>query len=124
MGKATPARAAVMPKTDNLTAYELYLQARPLFAARVDLDKAEALLTRAVARIQAQTNAIIAPRIGETGKSPFRSSNSCSGVPARSRASHSSGSYSTPIGFVAIRGPCISAFASSAVGKQSTWNSI
>lgn len=34
--------------TNNLTAYELFLQARPLFIARVNLDVADALLERAL----------------------------------------------------------------------------
>ncbi len=34
--------------TDNLTAYELFLQARPMYQARNDLDKADALLIRAL----------------------------------------------------------------------------
>ena len=42
------AKLKVAPMTDNLSAYELFLQARPLFAARYDLDKADALLTRAI----------------------------------------------------------------------------
>ena len=42
------AKLKVAPMTDNLSAYELFLQARPLFAARYDLDKADMLLTRAI----------------------------------------------------------------------------
>ena len=42
------AKLKVAPMTDNLSAYELFLQARPMFAARYDLDKADALLTRAI----------------------------------------------------------------------------
>jgi len=38
----------VSTTTKNLTAYELYLQARPLFQARRDLDVADALLLEAV----------------------------------------------------------------------------
>jgi len=38
----------VVPITENLTAYELFLQARPLFLARLDLDSADELLTRAL----------------------------------------------------------------------------
>ncbi len=38
----------VAPATRDLTAYDLYLKARPLFQARVDLDVADDLLTRAV----------------------------------------------------------------------------
>ncbi len=34
--------------TNNLTAYELFLEARPLFQARTDLDKVDALLIRAL----------------------------------------------------------------------------
>lgn len=48
MGAATGAEVAVAPVTDNVTAYEHFLQARRLFTARIDLDKADALLTRAV----------------------------------------------------------------------------
>jgi TolB-like protein/tetratricopeptide (TPR) repeat protein len=48
MGTGAAAQATVVPATDNLTAYDLFLQARPLFLARHDLDKAEDLLTRAV----------------------------------------------------------------------------
>jgi TolB-like protein/Tfp pilus assembly protein PilF len=36
------------PTTRNLSAYELYLRARPLFLARVDLDKADAYLAEAL----------------------------------------------------------------------------
>lgn len=45
---AAAERVAVVPTTNNLTAYDLFLQARPLFLARVDLDKADKLLARAV----------------------------------------------------------------------------
>ena len=38
----------VLATTRNLTAYELFLQARPLFLARKDLDTADSLLERAV----------------------------------------------------------------------------
>ncbi|PHS28544.1 MAG: hypothetical protein COA85_03665 [Robiginitomaculum sp.] len=38
----------VAAPTENLTAYDLYLKARPLFQARTDLDKADALLIRAL----------------------------------------------------------------------------
>jgi len=38
----------VVPITENLTAYELFLQARPLFLARLDLEVADELLTRAL----------------------------------------------------------------------------
>ena len=48
MGTGAATQVTVAPVTDSLTAYELFLQARPLFMARVDLDKAEKLLTRAV----------------------------------------------------------------------------
>jgi TolB-like protein/tetratricopeptide (TPR) repeat protein len=40
----------VVPVTENLTAYELFLQARPLFLARLDLDVADELLARALER--------------------------------------------------------------------------
>ncbi len=48
MGAGAEKAIVVAPVTDNLTAYDLFLQARPLFLARVDLDKAEKLLIRAV----------------------------------------------------------------------------
>ena len=48
MGGGIPVEVTVAPATDNLTAYDLFLQARPLFLARADLDKAENLLIRAV----------------------------------------------------------------------------
>jgi TolB-like protein/Tfp pilus assembly protein PilF len=38
----------VVPITENLTAYDLFLQARPLFLARVDLGVADELLARAL----------------------------------------------------------------------------
>ncbi len=38
----------VAPATDNLTAYDLFLRARPLFQARQNLDQADGLLRRAV----------------------------------------------------------------------------
>ena len=38
----------VVPSTENITAYELYLQARPLFLARVNLDRADELLEQAL----------------------------------------------------------------------------
>jgi adenylate cyclase len=57
MGTGAPVQASVVPATNNLTAYDLYLQARPLFMARHDLDKAEALLTRAVAQDPHYANA-------------------------------------------------------------------
>ena len=50
LGTGAVAQVAVAPVTDNLTAYELFLQARPLFLARIDLDKADLLLARAVAQ--------------------------------------------------------------------------
>ncbi len=48
MAATADAKISVAAITDNLSAYELFLQARPMFAARYDLDKADALLTRAV----------------------------------------------------------------------------
>jgi tetratricopeptide (TPR) repeat protein len=48
MGTQTRAQVTVAPVTDNLNAYELFLQARPLFVARHELDRADALLARAV----------------------------------------------------------------------------
>ncbi len=48
MTVGSDAKLKVAPMTDNLSAYELFLQARPMFAARYDLDKADALLTRAI----------------------------------------------------------------------------
>jgi TolB-like protein/tetratricopeptide (TPR) repeat protein len=48
MGTGVAPQVTVVPATDNLTAYDLFLQARPLFLARHDLNKAEDLLTRAV----------------------------------------------------------------------------
>ncbi|MEQ1863964.1 MAG: hypothetical protein ABL996_04855 [Micropepsaceae bacterium] len=48
MGGGIPVEVTVAPATGNLTAYDLFLQARPLFLARADLDKAENLLIRAV----------------------------------------------------------------------------
>ncbi|MBL8781548.1 MAG: tetratricopeptide repeat protein [Alphaproteobacteria bacterium] len=48
MGAGAAAQVSVTPATDNLTAYDLFLQARPMFLARRDLDKAEELLARAV----------------------------------------------------------------------------
>ena len=48
MGTEAPAQVSVAPVTDNLTAYDFYLQARPLFVARLDLDKVDQLLARAV----------------------------------------------------------------------------
>ncbi len=50
LGAGAVAQASVAPVTDNLTAYELFLQARPLFLARINLDKADLLLARAVAQ--------------------------------------------------------------------------
>src|SRR5476649_2837183 len=41
-----------------------------------------------------------AERIGDTGRSLLRASRSSTGVPDRTSTSHSSGSYSTPIGFI------------------------
>jgi TolB-like protein len=38
----------VAPTTRNLTAYDLFLQARPLFLARLDLDAADEMLARAL----------------------------------------------------------------------------
>ena len=48
IGTNVSAKTTVAPVTDDLTAYDLYLQARPLYIARIDLDKADELLTRAV----------------------------------------------------------------------------
>jgi TolB-like protein/Tfp pilus assembly protein PilF len=48
IGTAATAEVTIAPATSNLTAYDLFLQARPLFAARVDLDKADQFLTRAL----------------------------------------------------------------------------
>ena len=48
MGAGAAAQVTVAPTTDKLTAYDLFLQARPLFSARHALDKAEDLLARAV----------------------------------------------------------------------------
>lgn len=45
---AVAEQVAVAPITENLTAYDLFLQARPLFSARLNLDKADQLLARAV----------------------------------------------------------------------------
>jgi TolB-like protein/Tfp pilus assembly protein PilF len=42
------AKVEVVAPTDNLTAYDLFLKARPLYQARKDLDKADELLTRAL----------------------------------------------------------------------------
>jgi TolB-like protein/Tfp pilus assembly protein PilF len=42
------AKVEVAAPTDNLTAYDLFLKARPLYQARNDLDKADELLTRAL----------------------------------------------------------------------------
>lgn len=39
---------SVKPNTENLNAYELYLKARPLFLARNDLDKADAMIAQAI----------------------------------------------------------------------------
>ncbi len=52
MGVETAPTIAVAPTTDNLTAYDLYLQARALFQSRTRLDEADALLTRAVEQDQ------------------------------------------------------------------------
>ena len=41
-------KVVVNVPTDNLSAYELFLQARPLYQARNDLDKADVLLIRAL----------------------------------------------------------------------------
>ena len=48
MDVAAPAEIVVKPVTDNIAAYELYLQARELYAARVRLDEVEAMLAQAV----------------------------------------------------------------------------
>lgn len=48
MGAGAEKTIVVAPVTDNLNAYDLFLQARPLFLARVNLDKAENFLIRAV----------------------------------------------------------------------------
>jgi TolB-like protein/tetratricopeptide (TPR) repeat protein len=48
MGVETAPKISVSQVTDNLTAYELYLQARGYFVARHQLDKADALLIRAL----------------------------------------------------------------------------
>lgn len=57
MGAGVPAQVTVAPVTDNLTAYELFLHARPLFMARINLDKADLLLARAVEQDPAFANA-------------------------------------------------------------------
>lgn len=48
LGIEALATVDIAAPTDNLSAYELYLQAKPMFQARVDLDKADALLARAL----------------------------------------------------------------------------
>lgn len=48
MGTGSPVQVTVAPVTDNLTAYDLFLQSRPLFVARLELDKVDQLLARAV----------------------------------------------------------------------------
>ncbi|MFC2954064.1 hypothetical protein ACFOOP_19160 [Marinicaulis aureus] len=48
IGVETTPKITVEAVTENLTAYELYLQARSHFLARHDLDKADALLIRAL----------------------------------------------------------------------------
>ena len=48
LGLETAPEITVSQVTDNLTAYELYLQARALFIARHDLDKSDSLLIRAL----------------------------------------------------------------------------
>ena len=48
LGVASLESIRVKAKTRNLDAYELYLQARPLFHSRTDLDVADELLSRAI----------------------------------------------------------------------------
>ncbi len=48
LGVVKAADTLVIPTTDNLSAYDLFLKARPLFQARVDLDKADELLVQAL----------------------------------------------------------------------------
>jgi len=48
LGVGSLEQVQVSATTQNLTAYELYLQARPLFQARFDLDVADDLLRKAV----------------------------------------------------------------------------
>ncbi|HXI86458.1 MAG TPA: hypothetical protein VNH64_03295, partial [Parvularculaceae bacterium] len=48
IGVAAAPKVTVAPATDNLTAYDLYLQARPMVQARANLVQADALLARAV----------------------------------------------------------------------------
>jgi alkylhydroperoxidase/carboxymuconolactone decarboxylase family protein YurZ len=67
---------------------------------------------------------VIAPRIGDTGRSLWRRRKAEPGVPARILARTSSGSYSTPIGLVANPGPFMKALASSPDSKASTCSSI
>ena len=48
LGLTASESIVIKQSTQNLTAYELFLQARPLFHARKQLDKADALLSQAI----------------------------------------------------------------------------
>ena len=50
LGIGVPKTVEVNTVTDNLTAYELYLRARPLYNARMDLDQADEFLAGALAQ--------------------------------------------------------------------------
>ena len=67
---------------------------------------------------------VMEPWMGDTGRSVCRNKNSDGELPARSCASQSSGSYSTPIGFAPQCGPHMYALHSSLEPNVSTWNSI
>ena len=97
----------------------------PTYQEVLDLAKSESARLKRVIGTYPAAAAICAksPRNGDTGSWLRRVSSSRSGVPARRRDSHSSGSNSTPNGFSA-NCEAINSLASSLDSRQSTWNSI